>query len=465
MTRPPDQAATPTARNRITELGLLGLAWLVGAMAILQVQLSAERPLSGRFWLILLVAGGVALAMHAVVRWRAPHAGPVLLPTAFLLNMLGLAMIYRLDIASAQRAAANDSPEPDPVVSSQLMWFILGAVLFAATLIIVRDHRWLQRFTYISLFGGVILLLLPLVPGIGQTINGATLWIKVGPFSFQPGEIAKILFAIFFAGFLVTARETLSLARRRKFGLAIPRGRDMGPLLIAWGIAMGVLVFERDLGTSIVFFGMFVCVLFVATGRKSWLVIAGALVAVGGVIAYMLFGHVRVRVRIWLDPFEYANEEGYQIVQSLFGLANGGMFGTGLGQGYPQLVPFANSDFVISSFGEELGLAGLFAMLLLFAILVERGLRTAVACRDTFGRLLAAALASVFALQVFVVVGGVTKLIPMTGLTTPFLSAGGSALISNWIMIALLMRITDVTQAPAPSTEAGSETRAMGVVR
>jgi cell division protein FtsW (lipid II flippase) len=238
----------------------------------------------------------------------------------------------------------------------------------------------------------------------------------------------------------------------------------MGPLLIAWGIAMVVLVFEKDLGTAAVFFGMFVITLYVATGRRSWLVIALVLVVIGGVAAYALFGHVRVRVQIWLDPFAYANDQGYQIVQSLFGLANGGLFGTGLGQGYPSLVPFANSDFIIASFGEELGMVGLFAMLTMYAILVQRGLRTGIACRDTFGRLLAVALASVFALQVFVVVGGVTKLIPMTGLTTPFLAAGGSALIANWIMIALLLRISDLTRRPEKYVPIG-DTSSIGVVR
>lgn len=445
---------TAPARNpRGAELGLMILAWIVGMFALVQVHWSGGGVVEGTYWLVVIGSAAIGVALHAVVRWKAPYAEPTMLPTAYLLNLLGLAMIYRLDLAAAARAAANNSPDPTPVVVSQFTWFILGAALVAGTLIVVRDHRLLQRYTYISLLLGIILLLLPLIPGLGLTINGANLWIRVGPFTFQPGELAKIAFCIFAAGFLVTSRETLSLVRRRWLGVAIPRGRDMGPLLIAWGIALGVLVFQTDLGNSAVFFGMFVTVLYVATGRRSWLIISAVLVVVGGFVAWLTFWHVQVRVRIWIDPFPTATGEGFQIVQSLFGLANGGMLGTGWGQGFPQLVPFANSDFIIAAFGEELGLTGLFAMLMLYAILIQRGLRTATICRDTFGRLLATALSAVFALQVFVVVGGVTKLIPMTGLTTPFLAAGGSALISNWIMVGLLLRISTVTRAPEPIVE------------
>ncbi len=459
-----DTSADLGADRRTAELGLMVLAWVIGMFAFAQVQWATDRPISVTFWILAGVTAGVGVLMHAAARIWASHAEPLLLPLAYLMNLLGLAMIYRLDVAEAERAAANSSPTPSPVVISQITWLAAGMVLLVAVLYFVRDHRYLQRFTYISLLGATILLLLPLVPGIGATINGATLWIRIGPFSLQPSEIAKILFAIFIAGYLVTARDTLALARRRWLGVAIPRGRDMGPLLIAWAIAMVVLVFERDFGTAIIFFGMFVITLFVATGRRSWLVIAIGLVVVGAAFAYTFFNHVRIRVKIWIDPFEYANDEGFQIVQALYGLANGGMLGTGLGQGYPQLVPFANSDFIIASFGEELGLTGLFAMLVIFAILVQRGLRTAIACRDTFGRILAVALSSVFALQVFVVVGGVTKLIPMTGLTTPFLSAGGSALVANWIMIGLLMRISDITRRPERYVPSG-DTSGIGVVR
>jgi len=317
-------------------------------------------------------------------------------------------------------------------------------------LLLVRDHRRLQRYTYISLVLGVGLLLLPLTPVLGYTVNGATLWIRVGTLTFQPGELAKIVLTVFLAGYLVTHRDSLATVRTKVLGISLPRGRDMGPLLVGWLLALAVMAFETDLGTALIFFGLFVSMLYVATQRRGWVILGAVLMAVGAVAVYLAFGHVRTRVEIWLDPFQSANDAGYQIVQSLYGLANGGVLGTGWGQGYPQLVPFASSDFILSAFGEELGLTGLCAILLLYGILIQRGLRTAVACRDVFERLLATGLAVVFALQVFVVAGGVTKLIPMTGLTTPFLSAGGSALIANWIMVAVLLRISDITRRPDP---------------
>jgi cell division protein FtsW (lipid II flippase) len=455
-------AAMPTTNlapqpkiRRGRELALLVLGWCIGQFAVLQIHWATGIAVDSTVVLIAVVTAIMGLGLHLAVRFLAPYAEPVMVPTAYLLNLLGLAMIYRLDIAAQLRAAANDSPQPTPVAVSQLTWCIAALVLFIAVLWLVRDHRPLQRFTYLSLLGAIVMLLLPLMPGIGATINGATLWIRIGPFSFQPGEIAKILFAIFLAGYLVTARDSLSVARRRILGVSIPRGRDLGPVLVAWFLCLAILVFKVDIGTAFVFFGMFILLVFVATGRWSWLIIGVVLALVGGLFAYAAFGHVRIRFTIWLDPFAFADGSGFQIVQSLFGLANGGLLGTGWGQGFPQLVPFANSDFIVASLGEELGMVGLFAILLLYAILVQRGLRTATICRDTFGRLLAVGLISVLALQVFVVVGGVSKLIPMTGMVAPFLAAGGSALVSNWMMIALLVRISDVTRMPDPSVPAG----------
>jgi cell division protein FtsW (lipid II flippase) len=297
---------------------------------------------------------------------------------------------------------------------------------------------------------GVLLLLAPLVPGLGTTVNGANLWIRLGPLSFQPSELAKILLTIFFAGYLVVTRDSLALVRRKFLGLGIPRGRDLGPILVAWGISMAVLVFQRDLGTALMFFGLFVVLLYVATQRRSWLVIGGGLFAIGAVLGYFAFGHVRLRVQVWLDTWSYANDQGYQIAQSLFGLANGGLLGTGWGQGYPEFVPFAKTDFITAALGEELGVTGFMAILTIYGIIIERGLRTAITVRDPFGKLLAVGFATVMGLQLFVVIGGVTRLIPLTGLTTPFLSYGGSALVANWMMIALLVRISDRARRPLP---------------
>jgi cell division protein FtsW (lipid II flippase) len=357
-------------------------------------------------------------------------------------------MIYRIDVAVSRRAVLNNVDPPTPDVYSQLTWFTVAAILFIAVLVLLPDHRRLQRFTYTFGLLGLILLVLPLAPGIGTTVNGATLWIRVGGFSFQPAEMAKIFLTIFFAGYLVFTRDSLALVRTKVLGVGLPRPRDLGPILIAWLVSLGVLVFQRDLGTSLLFFGLFVSMLYIATQRRSWVIIGGILFAAGATAAYFMFGHVRARVTVWLDPWAYADNSGYQIVQSIYGFANGGILGAGLGQGFPNLVPFANTDFIVAALGEELGVTGVFALLLLYAILIERGFRVAVSVRDSFGQLLAAGLSITLALQVFVIIGGVTGLIPLTGLTTPFLSYGGSSLIANWVIIALLLRISDRARRP-----------------
>jgi cell division protein FtsW (lipid II flippase) len=437
----------PTRRN--FELLLLVMAWGLGVLGTVQVGWATGEGLHPRLWITAAVVGVLALIAHVIVRWRVPYADPLLLPLATLLTILGLVMIYRLDVAAAQRAERVGAVPPTPGVYNQLTWYAVGVTLFVLVLLVLRDHRILQRYTYTAGLIGIILLILPLAPVIGTTVNGATLWVRVGGLTFQPAELAKIALTIFFAGYLVVNRDSLALVRTRFLGVEFPRPRDLGPMLVVWLVSLAVLIFERDLGTSLLFFGLFVSMLYIATQRRSWFVLAGALFAVGAVFAYLAFGHVRVRVQVWLDPFAYADTGGFQIVQSLYGLANGGLLGTGLGGGYPSLVPFANTDFVVAALGEELGLTGLIAILLLYAVLVERGLRTAVAVRDPFGQLLAAGLSITLAIQVFVIVGGVTRLIPLTGLTTPFLSYGGSSLVANWIIIALLLVISHRARRPA----------------
>ena len=421
--------------------GLLLLAAIaIGGVAFASTR--ANTNVNSPVWLFMTVSA-VALMTHVGIRRFAPLADPVILPVATLLNLLGLTMIHRLDIADAQRAARQGLPAPAETFVTQSAWTVLGLSLLLVVLAVVRDHRLLQRYTYTSMLVGVVLLLMPLLPIIGTTINGARLWVRIAGQSFQPGEFAKLFLAVFFAGFLVLKRDSLALIRVKRWGIGLPRPRDLGPILVCWVISVGILVFQRDLGTSLLFFGLFVSVLYFATAQRTWLVLGALMFMSGATVAYFLFGHVRVRVQVWLDPFSYADAQGYQIVQSLYGLASGGLFGTGLGDGFPYLVPFAKSDFILAAFGEELGLVGVFAILLMYALLVQRGLKIASMVRDGFGQLLAAGLATVLALQTFIVAGGVTKLIPLTGLTTPFLTAGGSSLVANWIALAILLRISD----------------------
>ena len=456
-TRPASTPAADVPRyrqppGRGAEAGLLIAAFLLGSAAYIQVDLAILGHVPSDTWPVLAAMAALLLVVHLAIRVLATYTDPIIVPVVVALNFLGLAMIHRLDLAEAQRAARNGTPVPAPDVSTQLTWTMLGMLLFIAVLVIVRDHRVLQRYTYTAMFVGLAFLLLPLAPGIGATINGARLWVRLAGLSFQPGEIAKILLTIFFAGYLTVTRDSLSFVRTKFMGLEFPRGRDLGPLFVAWFVSLAVLVFERDLGTSLLFFGMFVALLYVATQRRSWLVLGAVLFIAGAFFSYMAFGHVRLRVDVWLHPFADESGGSYQIAQSLYGFASGGMFGSGLGQGFPQLVPYAKSDFILAAFGEELGLIGLMAMLVLYGIVVERGLRASIACRDVFGTLLAAGLSISLGLQVFVVMGGVSRLIPLTGLTTPFLAQGGSSLVANWIAIALLIRVSDA--ARRPDTEA-----------
>lgn len=439
---------TDVRPGRGAELGLLFLALAlgIGAYAIVGLQLTGELP--GRFY---VYSGGMIVlagAAHVLLRIKAPYADPVILPVAVALNGIGLAMIFRLDLGSQVTGGSQD------LAPRQLQWTALGILCAFLVIWFLRDHRTLRRYTYTAMIAGIVLVALPLVPGLGTRINGAQIWIQVGGFSLQPAEFAKIAFAIFFAGYLVTSRDTLALAGPKLLGLQLPRLRDLGPIIIVWLVSLAILVFERDLGTSLLFFGLFVAMLYIATERVSWVVIGLLLFAVGAVLAASTFGHVQARVDVWLDPLApeiYNRTPGGsgQLVGGLFGMANGGLFGTGWGEGYPRLVPYAFSDFIYASLGEELGLTGLLAILLAYLVLVERGLRTAIGVRDGFGKLLAGGLAFVMAWQLFVVVGGITRIIPLTGLTMPFVAQGGSSLLANWIVVGLLLRISDDARRPS----------------
>ena len=436
-------------RGRGTELALLVFAVAIATAAYVAVDLGALGRVPPN---ALAYLGGLSLlagVAHVIVRRFAPYADPVMLPLVVTINGLGLAMIHRLDLADAEAARQSDEIAPQAAAPAQLTWMVVGVTLFVLVLVFVRDYRILSRYAYTAGLLGIVLLLLPMVPGLGYALRGARIWIRIGPMNFQPGEAAKIVLIVAFAAYLVRTKDALALAGRRVLGVDLPRARDLGPILVVWVTALGILAFQRDLGPSLLLFGIFVLMIYVATERISWIVVGLALFVLGGFAANAVFGHVRTRIDGWLDPFADTDRFG-QIVESLYGLAYGGELGTGLGRGRPDLVPFSESDFIAAAFGEELGLTGLMAIIVLYALLASRGLRAALVLRDPFGKLLATGLAAGLLLQVFIVVGGVTKLIPLTGLTTPFLSLGGSSLVMNWVLVALLMRLSDAARRPAP---------------
>ncbi|MDX2597098.1 FtsW/RodA/SpoVE family cell cycle protein [Streptomyces sp. WI03-4A] len=458
----------PSRRN--TELALLVFAVVIPVFAYANVGLAIDDSVPTgllSYGLGLALLAGVA---HLAVRKFAPYADPLLLPLATLLNGLGLVVIWRLD----QSKLLQSLPNFTQAAPRQLLYTALAIAVFTVVLIFLKDHRVLQRYTYISMFGALVLLILPLVPGLGANIYGAKIWINIpGLGSLQPGEFAKIVLAIFFAGYLMVKRDALALASRRFMGIYLPRGRDLGPILVVWAISILILVFETDLGTSLLFFGMFVIMLYVATERTSWIVFGLLMSAVGAVGVASFEPHVKSRVSSWLDPMkEFAlSRQGVaghseQLQQALWAFGSGGTLGTGLGQGHSDLIRFAaNSDFILATFGEELGLAGIMAILLIYGLIVERGVRTALAARDPFGKLLAVGLSGAFALQVFVVAGGVMGLIPLTGMTMPFLAYGGSSVLANWALIGILIRISDTARRPAPTPATNPDAEMTQVVR
>ncbi|WP_328989665.1 FtsW/RodA/SpoVE family cell cycle protein [Kribbella sp. NBC_01245] len=447
--------------RRGVELFLLIIAVAVAVGAYINIGITVQGKIPASTGYYAAGIGVLALVAHITLRYKAPYADPVLLPCAVLLNGLGLAMIHRIDLAYLVRGIERSAAAPQ-----QITWTAVGVMLFLGVILLIRDHRRLQALTYTAGLAGLILLILPLVPVLGVELKGARIWVSLFGLSFQPGEFAKVCLVIFFAGYLVVKRDVLTLAGHRFLGLDLPRARDLGPILVAWACSLGVLVFEKDLGTSLLFFGLFLTLLYVSTERIGWILIGGMLFAVGAWFAYATFGHVRVRVNTWLDPFGNIDLGGFQLVTALYGQGWGGILGRGLGEGRPELTPVSQSDFIMSSFAEELGLTGLIALILVYTLIVERGMRTALGCRDIFGKLVAVGLAMSFAVQVFVVVGGVTGLIPLTGLTTPFMSLGGTSLVANWAIIALLLRISDQARRPqTPAAPVSDETIALAVQR
>jgi cell division protein FtsW (lipid II flippase) len=437
-------------RKRNLELLMLLFGFGLYAFALSQVQLATIlilRPDAWFYWSLPVVA---ALGFHFVLRWRASDADPLLLPIGFLLNALGIMMIYRLDLVKA-------ATEDNSVAYRQVIWTVVAILISALVLFLVKTHLSLRRYIYISMAVGVLFLVLPLVPVIGKSVNGAHLWVSIGPLSFQPGELAKIALCIFFAGYLTSRRESLSVVGRKVFGLRVPPARELGPIAFIWLASLGVLVLQRDLGTSLLFFGLFLVMIYVATGRVFYVLVGFVMFVAGALVASRLMSYVGGRFDAWLDPLNDALYQApggsYQLVQSMFGLAHGGLFGTGLGGGLPQIVPLAQSDFIVSAIGEELGLVGLFGVLALYLVLIARALRIANAHADDFSKLLAIGLGFVIALQLFIVIGGVLRVVPLTGLTTPLLTAGGTSLVANWIIIGLLLRLSDTLPKAGTVTE------------
>ena len=381
---------------------------------------------------------GLCLCGHFVIRATLPYADPYLFPLVAVLACFGLVVIYRID---------------ETLAREQAQWFVVGLVLFAATIVFLRDFRVLERYRYTVAAAGLLLLLLPRVPGIGQQVNGAYLGVGIGPISFQPAEFGKIAIVIFLAAYLRDTREVLVQGSRRIAGVTIPPLKHFGPLLVVWGGAMVMLVFIRDLGSSLMFFGGFLALLYVATNRFSFVAMGLGLFALGAWFFANTVGHIQNRIDTWRDPFDRALYDkpggSYQIAQSLFAQADGGLFGTGFGQALitqpngTAILPAPQTDLIYAVITNELGLAGACGLLLVYLMVVERGFKIAMLARDSFSKLLAAGLTAVFALQVFVIVGGVTKVIPLTGVTLPFVSYGGSSIVANFVLLALLLLISD----------------------
>lgn len=445
---------TPTRRG--TELLLLIFASGLVTAAFVLVEANQEQELTMQVVYYGLTYLALFSVAHLVVRRWAPYADPLILPCVALLNGLGLVMIHRIDLANAEQTGAKIGLFTGDA-ARQVLWTFIALALFLTVLVVIKDHRTLARYSYTFGLVGLFFLALPgVLPASLSEVNGAKAWLRFGGlFSIQPGEFAKILLMIFFAAFLVAKRDLFLAAGRRFLGLELPRARDLGPLIVAFAGAVGVLVLEKDLGNSLLIFGVVLVMLYVATERAAWLII-GLVPFMGAcVLAYNMFTHVQQRVSNWLDPFAsyYDVGGGYQLAQSLFGLGTGGVAGAGLGAGRPDIIPAADTDFIVTAIGEELGFIGLTAVLLIYMLLALRGLRSSLAVRDTFGKLLGGGLAFSMIWQVFVVVGGVTKLIPETGLTSPFLSAGGSSLLANYMLVALLLRISDTARRPKGSSK------------
>jgi cell division protein FtsW (lipid II flippase) len=438
--------------RRNTELGLLVLGTLVIVGAYTLASLAENSGIPSNIGPFLAVILGVQLVGHFALRRFAPQADGMLLPLAGLLNGLGYVFIVRLDEAS---------PEPAGLAGLQATWAILGMGAFVGTLVVLSESRTLERYRYTAGLIGLGLLLLPLVPFLGREINGSRIWVSFGPVNFQPGEFAKLALAVFFAGYLVDKRELLAVSRSVG-GLSLPDPKHLGPIIMAWGASLVIMISQRDLGSSLLFFTLFVVLLWVATERASYLAVGSLLFVVGVAFSINAFGHVQRRIDVWLNPWSTTNEAigGGQITQALFSMADGGIVGRGLNLGQPRKVPLVETDFIFAAITEEMGLLGATAILVAFLLLIGAGLRIALRASNGFDKLLAVGLTTLLGFQAFIIIAGVVRLLPLTGVTLPFVSYGGSSLLANYVLLALLLRISD-NSTPKGSVDV---TEAVGAV-
>jgi cell division protein FtsW (lipid II flippase) len=424
-------------KRRNAELGLGFLAVVVTIGGYILLALANGPTLPPDLWPLLASIVVLYVVAHLAVRRLAPGADGVLLPLAAVLNGIGFVTIARVD------RGLTSIGSPSHLARIQSVWSAIGVGAFVLTLFVVRNVRMLERYTYTFAFLALGLLLVPLVPHIGLTVNGARIWAHFGPLHFQPGEPAKVLWVAFFAGYLTQKRELLSAGSRSVGKLRLPAARHIGPLIATWGVSILVLVFEKDLGSSLLFFAVFAAMLYMATERGTYLVVSLLLFCVGATIADHLFAHVRERVQGWINPWPFRDTSGYQIIQSWYAFAAGGVYGKGIGLGNAYRIPYASTDFVFAAIADELGLIGTLAVVICFLLLVGSGFRIAVESTRSFTKLFAAGLTTILGLQTFIIVGGVTRMIPLTGITLPFVSYGGSSLVANFVILALLMRMSD----------------------
>jgi cell division protein FtsW (lipid II flippase) len=417
------------AARRNSELGLVVMAAGITAVAYTLAALGKNAELPARIIPFLVALLGLLLSAHIATRLLAPGADGTLLPLAVLLNGIGYVVIARLS---------------DRLAALQTTWTFIGVSAFVLTLFFVRRPSDLARYKWTFLFIGAGLLMLPLVPGVGTSVGGARIWVSIGPINFQPGEFAKLALALFFAAYLADNRELIAASTRRIGPLHIPELRYLLPITLAWGFAVAVMVAEKDLGSALLFFTLFTVMMWVATERAVYLIIGLLLFAVAAFTAYQLFDVVQTRVSVWIDPWSQYEGKGYQIAQAMFALANGGTGGTGLGS--PTKIPAAKTDYIFAAIGEEMGLVGATAVLIAFLLLIGAGLRIAVRAERPFEKLLATGLTTIIGMQAFIIIGGVLRVVPLTGITLPFVSYGGSSLLANWVLLALLIRLSD-TQA------------------